>query len=612
MNQQQRDAIVHWSLGDVVDLEYFVAMDDDRNPADLARRDRDLFVNRICAGGDSSAGTGTSLHVPCGAQTTDLPARGLIHRWLQLRRETSVPSPLLPGVLFQDTLSLLFRLAILAGGMTGFGLVGSFFTYTGARPLNVSWFLYLTLLVPLVFLVMSAGGAGLALTGSSRFRFPRIQRLTAFGFQGLARWLKKRTALADTARGQREALAEALGIARARHQVYGTLFFWPLFMVAQLFALGFYAGVLGTTLARVFFSDVAFGWQSSLKVGPALVHQLVSLVSLPWSWLLPAGVAHPTLDQIMGSRIVLKDGMYHLATADLVSWWPFLCLCILFYGVFPRLVLLLAGMKLQRRALDRIPFDHAPCQALMRRMTLPRSARDDAGPLPNGGQARQPATAPDPSFSPGVPGGAGLSFEEAGKETDEETGTTQKGTEISGRVALEKTAMDAEETEGSGQAVPGAVAGEFAFPGALVLIPDELDTQVDGEELNRHLRRQCGVVGVKQMMVDMDAAPPLFLKTVADLFSQKSPAPTRESVAAIVWLQEAWQPPIRETLSLIKALGRDVGDGKELIVVLVGRPGRETLFTAPSPVDYRVWRQKLNALGDPRLRITPLVMEERS
>ena len=35
--------------------------------------------------------------------------------------------------------------------------------------------------------------------------------------------------------------------------------------------------------------------------------------------------------------MVLKEGIYHLTTPDLVSWWPFLLLAVCFYGFLPRI-----------------------------------------------------------------------------------------------------------------------------------------------------------------------------------------------------------------------------------------------------------------------------------
>lgn len=69
--------------------------------------------------------------------------------------------------------------------------------------------------------------------------------------------------------------------------------------------------------------------------------------------------------------MVLKDGIFYLATQDLVSWWPFLCLSVLFYGLIPRLMLFVIGEAVQRRLLSRLTFTHSACTLLLQRLQTP-------------------------------------------------------------------------------------------------------------------------------------------------------------------------------------------------------------------------------------------------
>ncbi|MBW1718378.1 MAG: DUF2868 domain-containing protein [Deltaproteobacteria bacterium] len=121
-----------------------------------------------------------------------------------------------------------------------------------------------------------------------------------------------------------------MGLVKGKRQVYGSLFYWPVFMLAQIFMIGFNLGVLAATLLKVTGADIAFGWQSTVQVSTEWVFELVRAVALPWSWFVPAEIAYPSLSRITGSHMVLKDGIYSLATEDLVSWWPFLCLAVFF------------------------------------------------------------------------------------------------------------------------------------------------------------------------------------------------------------------------------------------------------------------------------------------
>ncbi|MDD9302958.1 MAG: DUF2868 domain-containing protein [Desulfobacter sp.] len=66
-------------------------------------------------------------------------------------------------------------------------------------------------------------------------------------------------------------------------------------------------------------TDLAFGWQSTLLQSGSQIHSLVSFLALPWSWILPESMGVPTLEQIEGSRILLKEGILGLATEHLVA-----------------------------------------------------------------------------------------------------------------------------------------------------------------------------------------------------------------------------------------------------------------------------------------------------
>ncbi|MCI5212559.1 MAG: DUF2868 domain-containing protein, partial [Candidatus Electrothrix sp. ATG2] len=160
------------------------------------------------------------------------------------------------------------------------------------------------------------------------------------------------------------------GSIRQLRQRYGLLFLRPFFLVVQLFGVSFNTGVLAATLFKVIGADLAFGWQSTLQVTPSSVYDLVHWISLPWSWL--PDPFTPTLSQIEGSRLVLKDGIYHLINADLTSWWPFLCLSVFCYGLLPRLALLLFGTLRQRLDLVRLDFQQGCLRQPLHRMRTPQ------------------------------------------------------------------------------------------------------------------------------------------------------------------------------------------------------------------------------------------------
>ena len=78
-------------------------------------------------------------------------------------------------------------------------------------------------------------------------------------------------------------------------------------------------------------------------------------------------------------------------------------------------------------------------------------------------------------------------------------------------------------------------------------------------------------------------------------------------LAGILLLQEAWQPPLKETELFLRELRQVTGERTPLTIFLVGKPSAETVLTPVDPEQMRIWGQKLDALGDPCLEVLPLV-----
>ena len=63
---------------------------------------------------------------------------------------------------------------------------------------------------------------------------------------------------------QREALDRAIGLARRHQRLYGDAQKWSLLVSSQLFAVSFYGAALAVAALLVVFSDLAFGWSTTL------------------------------------------------------------------------------------------------------------------------------------------------------------------------------------------------------------------------------------------------------------------------------------------------------------------------------------------------------------
>jgi hypothetical protein len=353
-----------WHIKDLIDLEYFLHIDADdvteNRRMDIDDRDRDIFLNYI---------------QPRLSETKSYPRRFIIKSWLGRRREmekdTTGAKTILPGEAFTETSRLLGYGLLILGGLSGIGLAFSILSYIGTAPLNISVYLSTTVFIQILLLLLLCGLLLIRLIRPRLFYTSVIYSILSRLIIALAGKLKQRV-MTSLSGARREGLSAILGLLRGKKRIYGSLFYWPIFISAQLFGIGFNLGILGTTLLKVFGTDMAFGWQSTLQVSAQVVHAIVKWLAVPWSWFVPPELAHPTLAQIEGSRLVLKDGIYHLATPDLVAWWPFLCFAVLFYGLLPRIALFSFGRMTQAYLLGKIELTQGACDQLVDRMVTPR------------------------------------------------------------------------------------------------------------------------------------------------------------------------------------------------------------------------------------------------
>lgn len=529
-----------WHIEDLIDLEYFlhcIAREEGEDIVPSAERDQDreLYVQRILP------------QLPVGQPRS---RRAIIRLWLEARRQLENEEigrqAMLPGEFFSQVWRLSAGGLLVGGMMTGSWLATSLLRYHGTEPVNVS--LYVALLV-----IMQAGLAVIStiflLLRWFRWRMQAggFFYLFRFFFAALMGWLSKR--LGERVSADRRAeFATALGLIKGRGTVYGSLFFWPIFTLAQTFGVGFNLGGLASTMLRVVGTDLAFGWQSTLQLSAKAVHQLVWVISLPWSWCLPPTITAPSLAQIEGSRMILKDGMYRLSTTDLVAWWPFLLLALGFYGLVPRLALLAVGVVAKRRALGRLKFTDSACDRLLQRLERPAVRLD--GAVTPAALADQVAVAE---------GGSS----EAGMSSSLRAQTLLRG---------------------------------------VALIPDDVFADCSLDRLRPLVQQVFGVE------VDSSFRIGLGLAANQHVLGQLAGEGTKGQDRSIFILQEAWHPPIRETLTFLQELRTRLGSHGKIVVGLIGKPTSGTIFTPVEPLDWQVWRRKIATLADPHLRLERLVV----
>ncbi|MBU0995583.1 MAG: DUF2868 domain-containing protein [Proteobacteria bacterium] len=352
-----------WKYPDIVDLEYFLHetnSETDHRENDSHKKDRDIFLKEI---------EPFISDIPDGL----INRKVIIRRWLDIKRGLSGKDPasyltekMTPGNGFKKTLGIMFVLLAITGFLSGAGLAASLLFYTGDQPINVSTFIGLVVAfqIFLIFLLLVVWVTG-------RFsRFHLVSKIFQTFFLRITTRIGKK-ALQTLSAEKKGQLTSIMGLINGRRRIYGSLFIWPFFILTQAFGMAFNIGIIAATWFRIIGTDLAFGWQSTLQISSQAVFRIVSVLSIPWAWIVPDHMAHPTLAQIEGSRIILKDGIMHLTTGDMVSWWPFLLFAVVFYGLIPRMTLLMTGVFIGNKSLDALTFDTFDCDKLMMRMTTP-------------------------------------------------------------------------------------------------------------------------------------------------------------------------------------------------------------------------------------------------
>lgn len=519
-----------WRVSDLIDLEYFLRQETEEKSG----------IER-----DSAATADRRIYLEfAGSNTPPFSRRDLLKFWLTEKRKRENPPggpSQLPGDMFTEAIGLMRMVIIITALLTGITLAWSVLSYRGAAPINIFTCLWVFIFPQVLMLAILCGVSVFRLLGLSSGKW---------GIYPLFAALLRRAAIGLKSAGEnrlpgahRHRTHAAFGMIGSHKTIYGSIFYRPVFILFQVFGVCFNIGLMGGTLFKIMITDLAFGWQTTLQAAAKSIHLIVGWISLPWSWLSSLFQAHPTLAQIEGSRIILKDGMAHLATRDLASWWPFLVMAILVYGLLPRVLLLAYGITTQARALKTMDFSHSACDRLVRRMQAPQMETGgvrlmDAGILQD---AKYPRS--DPLI--GASSSSGLHV----------------------------------------------IAG----------VPGEIDTLCADDELSERLRLLMGPSVLHRFCFTMN--PETDARVLQSLLSEirVSGADTR-----ILLLQEAWLPPIRETLSWIRDMRKAAGPQTGMIIGLVGKPVQSSLLTSPADADRIFWEQTVAGMGDPYIRVETL------
>src|SRR5690606_31180973 len=276
---------------------------------------------------------------------------------------------------------------LLVGTLGGAAVALAAFRYDGTHPVNVVRLLAL-LVLPQVVLV----------TLTLLMMPPRVPGLKLVQ-DALATLTPGAIAAAIVRRVARELqdLPQLSGAGRPVSRRYAK---WQLLAWSQAAAVAFNAAALATAFLLIIFTDLAFGWSTTLAVDASLVARIVDILAWPWREIFPDAV--PELSLIEQSRFFRLEGATGLdagASRELGGWWSFTVLAIACYGLVPRIVLLAFASWRLRAATRALLVDDPRVTALLDRMEAPAIETAAAETVT---EAREPGPA-----APSTPGALG-------------------------------------------------------------------------------------------------------------------------------------------------------------------------------------------------------------
>jgi hypothetical protein len=132
-----------------------------------------------------------------------------------------------------------------------------------------------------------------------------------------------------------------IGRFTAHGRLYGRVERGQLLLWSQAMGTAFGIGALVATLAFVVFTDLAFGWSTTLDVSASAVYRWVRFIAAPWAAIWPA--ANPSLELVEATRffrVALENRVHVVDPIVYGGWWPFLVMSILSYAVLPRALMM--------------------------------------------------------------------------------------------------------------------------------------------------------------------------------------------------------------------------------------------------------------------------------
>jgi hypothetical protein len=254
------------------------------------------------------------------------------------------------------------------GSVAGVAVALAAFAYDGSQPVNVVRLLALLVGTQLVLLALT-----LLLLPA---RVPGLHHLQDLlttlnpGAWAAAVYAKLAQASPDAAR--------LLELHTARPAA-ARFMKWQLLCWSQTAAVMFNVAALVTAIMLVTFSDLAFGWSTTLDADAGTVARAAQAIARPWASFAPAAV--PSAELVAQSQFfrLERAGVVGGAARALGAWWPFTLLALLTYGLLPRALLLALAAARLRAATAALLLQDSRVAALLDRMASPAVETAAAG-----------------------------------------------------------------------------------------------------------------------------------------------------------------------------------------------------------------------------------------
>jgi hypothetical protein len=315
-----------------------------------------------------------------------LAAAGGLARVRQWWRKIPADGQSSPGERLARVRTLVTWVMAALGIAAGVTVALAAFRYDGSQPVNVVRLLALLVGAQLALLALTL----LLLTGRA-LGFSSFQDLLATITPG--GWATSVLRRLSRASPETARLFDWHG-ARAGA---GRFAAWQMLFWSQAAAVAFNAAALATAMLLVTFTDLAFGWSTTLEADPAAVSRAVHAIAWPWHAHVPSAV--PAVELVERSQFFRLQGgsLAGGASRSLGGWWPFTVLCMVTYGLLPRLALLGLCAERLRAATGALLLDDPRVSALLDRMAAPEieTAAGEREAPPTGG-ATPAASAPRP------------------------------------------------------------------------------------------------------------------------------------------------------------------------------------------------------------------------